>query len=401
MSRSSGGSQDRPLSRRNSLTHIHSSTVYGLQEHGTAATSSLRKQVRFDDTSNNSNSKSRSHWLDELQERKGDVLKWLEDVGTKRKDAIAQTAQASKVCIPYFVHWFDIRSHNEENTQLTQIQSYTNKNWFKNFAKRKDDVLSPKSPFIMSSKSKLFDCLICQQPIQNIEDLVQTAGCTYHAACVVCVDCQVPVHPNQFVEGPDGEPILLCETDYQRRLKAITTTPSSHQQEGKSTSKSSKKNHRHDQVALDPLVFCEGCRRPIVGEVVEAEEDDGHTHSNVTSFWHPICVKFANAWEFRAITFVPIPRGIPNWRSKAGQEIATQWEDRIFSVFTGVDSFEAGVFKTCTRLSRFLDRNIPEQAERYGTRLVRRLDRLFRLLDEMRIQTDLTGLFAGTSTGFA
>ena len=59
----------------------------------------LKKQVRFDDATAGSgkDGKSRSHWLDELQERKGDVLKWLEDVGTKRKDALNNTAQAGKV----------------------------------------------------------------------------------------------------------------------------------------------------------------------------------------------------------------------------------------------------------------------------------------------------------------
>ncbi|TPX38062.1 hypothetical protein SmJEL517_g00298 [Synchytrium microbalum] len=301
-------------------------------------TPSGRKQVRFDVLDSKQPSQGRTHWLDELQERKGDVMKWLEDVGTKRKETITQTAQASK-------------------------------NWLKAFSKRKEE--SPKSPKTPYGKHR--DCTICALPIDNIEDLVQTAGSAYHAFCVVCKDCKVPVHPNQFVEGPDGTPILLCETDYQNRLKAITAA--------KSPSKTSNVLTREKD-----LVFCEGCRRPITSDPVEVEEEGSKT----IGCWHGYCVKLANAWEIRSITYVPVPRGV-NWRK--GDD-AILWEERLGEVFTAVDSFEASVFKTCSRLSRFLDRSILDQAERYGTRLVRRLDRLFKLLDEMGNETDLAAYFS-------
>ncbi|TPX42104.1 hypothetical protein SeMB42_g01197 [Synchytrium endobioticum] len=321
----------------------------------------LRKHVRFDEATA-ATAKSASHWLDELQERKGDVLKWLEDVGLKKKDAISNTAQAGK-------------------------------NWFKNLAKRKlgNDASSPRSP--IPSLQRSYHCAICQLPVTSIDALVQTGGShAYHVSCLVCSDCHAPVHPSQYVQGPQGLFILLCETDYQRRLKLFLPDPPDN---NKSLSRHTIPHHQDNpnKPCIRPrdLIFCEGCRRPITRDPIQLDEPGTST---TQTWWHSICVKFANQWEIRPITYVPIPRtSISDWKSKQGHESALQWEGRMQEVFTTLDDFEASVFKTCSRVSRFLDRQVFDQAERYGTRLVRKLDRLFRLLDMMYAQTDMAAYF--------
>ncbi|KAG8835563.1 hypothetical protein FRC17_002483 [Serendipita sp. 399] len=48
---------------------------------------------------------------------------------------------------------------------------------------------------------------------------VRALGVVFHKACFTCRDCKSPVAQKFFpVDGPDGRPYPLCETDYFRRL---------------------------------------------------------------------------------------------------------------------------------------------------------------------------------------
>lgn len=60
-------------------------------------------------------------------------------------------------------------------------------------------------------------CASCGNVVAG--QFVRALGVVFHKACFTCKDCNSPVAQKFFpVDGPDGRPYPLCETDYFRRL---------------------------------------------------------------------------------------------------------------------------------------------------------------------------------------